>query len=152
MANDAKAQMKRERPIAQNIIDNCHTIIIVMIVFTVVIGVFTGYYFHEGENEKMFVPLFVAFMTTFIAYMFIDLRSELVAERKDRALYLCDTYFKILIAATVVIGVFTGYFFHEGENENMFLPLFVAFITVISAYLFIEMKGELVADKLVDAY
>ena len=35
---------------------------------------------------------------------------------------------------------------------TMFLPLLVAFICVMNGYLFIEIKGELVADKAVDKY
>ena len=138
--------------IADEIIDHCHYVIEFFIALTIIIGVVTGYYYHGNENMLMFVPLMVAFITTFIAYMFIDLRSELVANRKSRALYLCDTYFKILIIATIFIGVFTGYFYHSGQNETMFIPLFMAFMTVASAYVFIEFKGELVADKAVDSY
>lgn len=147
-ADDSECRPK----IADEIINHCHYVIEFFIALTIVIGVATGYYYHEGENMLMFIPLMVAFITTFIAYMFIDLRSELVANRKSRALYLCDTYFKILILATIVIGVFTGYFYHSGENETMFIPLFMAFMTVVSAYIFVEFKGELVADKAVDKY
>lgn len=138
--------------IADEIINHCHYVIEFFIVLTVLIGVVTGYFYHARENMLMFVPLIVAFITTFIAYMFIDLRSELVANHKSKALYLCDTYFKILVSATAIIGVFTGYFYHAHENEIMFLPLFVAFMTIVSAYAFIEFKGELIADKAVDKY
>ena len=84
--------------------------------------------------------------------MFIDLRSELVAHNKDKAMYLCHTYCLLLLACAAIVGVFTGYFFHEGDNVNMFLPLLVAFICVVNAYLFIEIRGQLEADKLVDPY
>lgn len=142
----------KQTKIADEIIAHCHIAIEFFIALTVLIGVVTGYYYHSGDSTLMFVPLVIAFITTFIAYMFIDLRSELVANRKSRALYLCDTYFLILVLATIVIGVFTGYFYHAGENETMFIPLFIAFMTILSAYLFVEFKGELVADKAVDKY
>ena len=138
--------------ITDTIVRNCHIVIWGLIILTVAIGVFTGYYFHKGDAETMFVPLFVAFITVFVAYMFIDLRSELVANNKPKALELCDTYFLVLLVAAVAIGVATGYFFHAGEAMTMFLPLLIAFICVMNAYLFIEIKGELVADKAVDKY
>ena len=140
------------QPITNTIVRNCHIVIWGLIILTVAIGVFTGYYFHKGDAEAMFVPLFVAFITVFVAYMFLDLRSELVAGNKPKALQLCDTYFLILLAAAVVIGVATGYFFHKGEAMTMFLPLLVAFICVMNGYLFIEIKGQLVADKAVEKY
>ena len=139
-------------PVSQSIVNNCQYVIYGFILLAVGVGIFTGYYFHKGEAEAMFIPLFVAFITVFIAYMFIDLRSELVADNKEKALYLCDTYFLVLLVATVAIGVATGYFFHTGDAVNMFLPLLIAFMCVISSFLFIEIKGELVADKKVDSY
>ena len=140
------------QPITNTIVRNCHIVIWGLIILTVAIGVFTGYYFHKGDAEAMFVPLFVAFITVFVAYMFLDLRSELVANNKEKAMYLCRVYFFLLLAAAVIIGVLTGYFFHSGDNVTMFLPLLVAFICVCCGYLFIEIRGELEADKLVDPY
>ena len=142
----------RSVPVSEGIIKNTQYVIMGMILATVAIGIATGYYFHTGDNETMFIPLAIAFITVFIAYMFTDIRSELVAKNKEKAMYLCRVYFLVLLAAAVVIGVLTGYFFHEGDNVSMFLPLFVAFICVCSGYLFIEIRGELEADKLVDAY
>lgn len=142
----------RKIPVSEGIIMNTHYVILGLILLTIAIGVVTGYYFHLGENESMFVPLFVAFITTFIAYMFIDLRSELVAKNKEKAMYLCRIYFLVLVFAAIAIGVATGYFFHSGDNVNMFIPLLIAFICVCNAYLFVEIGGELEADKLVDAY
>lgn len=139
-------------PITDTIVRNCHLVIWGLIILTVAIGISTGYYFHKGEAELMFVPLFIAFITVFIGYMFIDLRSELVAGNKPKALKLCDIYFLVLIFAAVAIGVVTGYFFHKGEAMTMFLPLLVAFICVMNGYLFIEIKGQLVADKAVEKY
>ncbi len=142
----------RKIPVSEGIIHNCQYVIYGLLIFTVIIGVFTGYYFHSGDNQTMFVPLLVAFITTFICYMFIDLRGELVARNKDKALYLCSTYCLLLLAAAAAIGVMTGYYFHSGDNVTMFLPLLIAFICVVHAYLFIEIKGQLEADKLVDPY
>lgn len=142
----------RKVPVSQGIVNNCHYVILGLILLTIAIGVVTGYYFHSGENESMFVPLFIAFITTFIAYMFIDLRSELVANNKEKAMYLCRVYFLVLVFAAVAIGVVTGYFFHSGENVTMFIPLLIAFICVANGYLFIEIRGELEADKMVDLY
>ena len=142
----------RKIPVSQGIIKNTQYVIIGLTLATIAIGVVTGYYFHSGDNETMFIPLAVAFITVFIAYMFTDIRSELVANNKEKAMYLCRVYFFLLLAAAVIIGVLTGYFFHSGDNVTMFLPLLVAFICVCCGYLFIEIRGELEADKLVDAY
>ena len=142
----------RKIPVSQGIINNTHYVILGLVLLAIAIGVVTGYYFHKGDNETMFIPLAIAFIIVFIAYMFIDLRSELVANNKEKAMYLCRVYFLLLLLAAVVIGVLTGYFFHEGDNVTMFLPLLVAFICVSNGYMFIEIRGELEADKLVDTY
>ena len=142
----------RKLPVSQGIIANTQYVVWGMILATIAIGVVTGYYYDNAEYVTMFVPLSIAFVTTFIAYMFIDLRSELVANNKEKAMYLCRVYFLVLLATAVCIGMITGYFYDNEEYVTMFIPLFVAFICVCSGYLFIEIRGELEADKLVDAY
>ncbi len=142
----------RKIPVSQGIINNTHYVIMGMLLASIAIGVITGYYYDNEEYVTMFIPLSIAFVTVFIAYMFIDLRSELVANNKEKAMYLCRVYFLVLLATAVCIGMITGYFYDNEEYVTMFIPLFVAFICVCSGYLFIEIRGELEADKLVDAY
>ncbi len=138
--------------IADKIKVHCQYAIRFFALLTVLVLVIAGYAFYVDGIKLFLIPLFVAFLTIIIAYLFIDLRSVLVANDKEMAIALCINYFMILVIATIAIGVFTGYFFHNGEYETMFLPLFVAFMTVVSAYVFIEFKEELVADKAVDKY
>lgn len=147
-----KDERIRKIPVSEGIVHNCHYVIYGLLIFTIIIGIFTGYYFDVEDNQTMFIPLLVGFITTFICYMFIDLRGELVARNKEKALYLCSTYCYLLIGCAVAVGVVTGYYFDIGDNVTMFLPLLIAFICVVHAYLFIEIKGQLEADKLVDAY
>ena len=147
-----KGEEIRNIPVSQGIIKNTQYVIMGMILATIAIGVVTGYYYDNKEYITMFVPLSIAFVTTFIAYMFIDLRSELVAENKEKAMYLCRVYFLVLLATAVCIGIITGYYYDNKEYVTMFIPLLVAFICVCSGYLFIEIRGELEADKLVDPY
>ncbi len=141
-----------ETKIADKIKFHCQYAIRFFGILTVIVLIIAGYSLYCEGVPLFLVPLFVAFLTIVIAYLFIDLRSVLAADNKENAIALCDNYFMLLVVATIAVGVFTGYFFHNAEYEKMFLPLFVAFMTVVSAYIFIEFKGELVADKSVDKY
>lgn len=141
-----------ETKIADKIKFHCQYAIRFFGILTVIVLIIAGYSLYREGVSLFLVPLFVAFLTIVIAYLFIDLRSVLAADNKENAIALCDNYFMLLVVATIAVGVFTGYFFHNAEYEKMFLPLFVAFMTVVSAYIFIEFKGELVADKAVDKY
>ena len=151
MSSERDAEI-RKIPVTQGIISNCHYVIMGLLIFTIIVGVFTGYYYNAKDNVTMFIPLLIAFITTFICYMFIDLRSELVAHNKEKAMYLCRIYCLLLLACAAVVGVFTGYYYNAKDNVTMFLPLLIAFICVVNAYLFIEIRGQLEADKLVDPY
>ena len=63
-------------------IEQCDKIIPILGIVTIIVGVFTGYYFHGGENNLMFAPLLVGFVLVFVMYYFIDKRAELKAGKK----------------------------------------------------------------------
>ena len=49
-------------------IEQCDKIIPILGIVTIIVGVFTGYYFHGGENNLMFAPLLVGFVLVFVMY------------------------------------------------------------------------------------
>lgn len=63
-------------------IEQCDKIIPILGIVTIIVGVFTGYYYHGGENNLMFAPLLVGFILVFVMYYFIDKRAELKAGKK----------------------------------------------------------------------
>ena len=64
----------------------------------------------------------------------------------------CDKIIPILGIVTIIVGVFTGYYFHGGENNLMFAPLLGGFVVVVVLYYFIDMRAERKAGKFVDEF
>lgn len=64
----------------------------------------------------------------------------------------CSKAIKALGVAVVIVGIFTGYFFHKGDNNMMFIPLLIGFVLIFVMYYFIDKRAELVAGKKVDGY
>ncbi len=53
---------------------------------------------------------------------------------------------------TFIFGLITAYFYHKGENNIMFVPLVVGFVSVFIFYYFIEKRAQIRAGKKVDDY
>jgi len=51
----------------------------------------------------------------------------------------------VMLAVTVVDGMFTGYFYHSGKNDLMFYPLIVGFILVFILYWLINKRNDVIA-------
>ena len=58
----------------------------------------------------------------------------------------------VMIALSIISGLFVAYFLDNKENEILFLPLAIGFVFVCIAYFFIEKKAELKAGCKVDKY
>lgn len=69
--------------------------------------------------------------------------SELTAEK-------CTAYIRACIIITFILGVITGYLYHGGENNAMFVPLIIGFVSISFAYYFIEKRGDLIAGRKVE--
>ena len=54
----------------------CNKLIPALMAVVVLIGFLTGYYYHRGDSETMFIPLSAGFV---VMYYFIDKRSEAIA-------------------------------------------------------------------------
>lgn len=68
----------------------------------------------------------------------------------DLTVEKCTTYIRAGLVITLILGVFTGYFFHEGENNIMFIPLIIGFVAIWATYYFIEKRGDLKYGKKVE--
>jgi len=63
-------------------VKTCNTLIIVFGLITIAVGVVVGHLFHNGENEMMFVPLAVGFVTLCITYFFVEKKNVLISGKK----------------------------------------------------------------------
>lgn len=64
----------------------------------------------------------------------------------------CNVAIPLLGMLALVDGVFTGYCFHEGLNNEIFVPLIVGFVFVVLMFYFIQKKDEIKSGKKVDDY
>ncbi|MDC7951172.1 hypothetical protein PAA26_03750 [Methanomassiliicoccaceae archaeon COG_1] len=60
-------------------VELCNKLIPALMAVVVLIGFLTGYYYHRGDSETMFIPLSAGFVVLFVMYYFIDKRSETIA-------------------------------------------------------------------------
>ncbi len=64
----------------------------------------------------------------------------------------CNICIAVFGLITLVVGVFVGHLFHNGENEKMFIPLAIGFVFLCITYFFVEKKGELVYGNKVEGF
>ena len=62
----------------------------------------------------------------------------------------CKTAMIVMLILTFIDAVVAGYYFHAGKNETMFIPLAIGFVLLVITYVFIEMRGNILAGNKVE--